>query len=46
MVLSMRLAYLPICAIFKEEAPYLPEWIEFHRLMGVERFFLYDNGEP
>jgi hypothetical protein len=20
------------------------EWIEFHRLVGVERFFLYDNG--
>jgi hypothetical protein len=37
-------AYLSICAIFKDEAPYLPEWIEFHRLVGVERFFLYDNG--
>jgi hypothetical protein len=36
--------YLSICAIFKDEAPYLPEWIEFHRLVGVERFFLYDNG--
>ena len=40
----MRLAHLSICAIFKDEAPYLPEWIEFHRLVGVERFFLYDNG--
>jgi hypothetical protein len=39
----MRLAYLSICAIFKDEAPYLPEWIEFHRLVGVEHFFLYDN---
>ena len=37
-------AYISICAIFKDEAPYLPEWIEFHRLVGVERFFLYDNG--
>lgn len=37
-------AYLSICAIFKDEASYLPEWIEFHRLVGVERFFLYDNG--
>jgi hypothetical protein len=44
MVLAMRMAYLSICAIFKDEAPYLPEWIEFHRLVGVERFFLYDNG--
>ncbi len=39
-----RPPYLSICAIFKDEAPYLPEWIEFHRLVGVERFFLYDNG--
>jgi len=39
----MQRAYLSICAIFKDEAPYLPEWIEFHRLVGVERFFLYDN---
>jgi hypothetical protein len=25
--------------------PYLHEWIEFHRLVGVERFFLYNNGD-
>lgn len=36
--------YLSICVIFKDEAPYLPEWIEFHRLVGVERFLLYDNA--
>jgi hypothetical protein len=35
--------YLSICAIYRDEAPYLREWIEFHRLVGVERFFLYDN---
>jgi pimeloyl-ACP methyl ester carboxylesterase len=29
--------------LFRNEAAYLAEWIEFHRLMGVERFFLYDN---
>jgi hypothetical protein len=28
---------------YRNEAPYLREWIEFHRLVGVERFFLYDN---
>lgn len=32
-----------ICAIFRNEAPYLREWIEFHRLVGCERFFLYQN---
>jgi glycosyl transferase family 92 len=37
-------SYLAICAIYRDEAPYLREWIEFHRLVGVERFFLYNNG--
>jgi hypothetical protein len=37
-------SYLCVCAIYLNEAPYLREWIEFHRLVGVERFFLYDNG--
>jgi glycosyltransferase involved in cell wall biosynthesis len=35
--------HLAICAIFKNEAPYLREWIEFHRLVGVEQFHLYQN---
>ena len=35
---------LAVCAIFKDEAEYLPEWVTFHRLMGVEEFYLYDNG--
>jgi hypothetical protein len=30
-------------AIFQDEAPYLKEWIEFHKLVGVEHFYLYDN---
>lgn len=34
---------LSICAIFKNEGEYLREWIEFHRLVGVEHFYLYDN---
>jgi hypothetical protein len=32
-----------VCAIFRDEAPYLREWIEFHRIVGVERFYLYQN---
>jgi hypothetical protein len=32
-----------VCAIFRNEAPYLAEWIAFHRLQGAERFWLYDN---
>lgn len=35
---------LSLCAIFKNEAPYLKEWIEFHLLQGVEHFFLYNNN--
>jgi Glycosyltransferase family 92 len=35
--------YLAACAIYLNEAPYLEEWIEFHRLVGVEKFFLYNH---
>jgi hypothetical protein len=35
--------YLAACAIYRDEADYLAEWIEFHRLVGFERFYLYDN---
>lgn len=35
---------LAVCAIFQNEAPYLQEWIEFHRMMGVEHFWLYNNN--
>lgn len=34
---------LAICAIFRDEARYLAEWVTFHSLQGVERFWLYDN---
>lgn len=34
---------LAICAIFREEAPFLSEWIDFHRGVGVSHFFLYNN---
>ena len=32
-----------ICAIFRDEAPYLREWIEFHKIVGVDHFYLYNN---
>ena len=35
---------MAICAIFKNEGPYLAEWVAFHRLMGVDEFYLYDNA--
>ena len=35
--------YVSVCAIYKNEARYLAEWLEFHLLAGVEHFFLYNN---
>lgn len=35
--------FLSICAIAKNETPYLHEWIRHHVLAGVEHFFIYDN---
>ncbi|WP_110687115.1 glycosyltransferase family 2 protein [Salinicola aestuarinus] len=33
-----------IAAIIKNEAPYLAEWIAYHRLIGFTHFFIADNG--
>ncbi|MCR9981981.1 glycosyltransferase family 92 protein [Vibrio alginolyticus] len=38
-----RKYYLTVCAIFKNEARFFKEWIEYHKLIGVEHFFLYNN---
>lgn len=35
--------YLTVAAIFQNEASYLKEWLEFHKLVGVEHFFLINN---
>jgi Glycosyltransferase family 92 len=43
--ISSSFAYtLSICAIFQDEAEWLKEWIEYHRLLGVEHFLLYNNN--
>lgn len=35
---------LAVCAIFKNEAPFLKEWIDYHHdLLGVSKFYLYNN---
>ena len=34
---------LSICAVFQNEADFLKEWIEYHRIVGVEHFYLYNN---
>jgi hypothetical protein len=33
-----------IAAIVKNEGRYLQEWIEFHRLVGCTKFYIYDNS--
>jgi len=40
----MKPYFLTACAVIKNEYPYVLEWIAFHRLVGVEHFYLYDNG--
>jgi glycosyltransferase involved in cell wall biosynthesis len=34
---------LSVCAIVKNEGPYLQEWIEFNLAVGVEHFFIFNN---
>lgn len=36
--------YLTSTCIVKNEAHYLAEWIEYHRYIGIEHFFIFDNG--
>ena len=35
---------LAVGAIMKNEGPYLKEWLDYHILVGVEKFYLYNNG--
>lgn len=32
------------CLMFFNEAYYLKEWLEYHKLIGIEHFYLFDNG--
>lgn len=36
-------ATIAACLCFRDSAPYLHEWLLFHRLQGISRFYLYDN---
>ncbi len=33
-----------LCLIFKDEAPFLKEWFDYHLTVGVEHFYLYNNN--
>lgn len=32
-----------LCAIVKNEAPYLAEWAHYHRMIGFDRIIVYEN---
>ncbi len=34
---------LAISTIYRDEFPYFREWIEYHKLLGVQHFYLYNN---
>ncbi len=33
-----------LCLIFYNEGKYLKEWIEYHRIIGIDHFYLYNNN--
>lgn len=40
---STNCYYLSLVLIIKNETQYIREWIEYHKLIGVEHFYIYDN---
>ncbi len=35
--------YLDVCGIVRDRAEYLREWVNYHAVLGVEHFFIYDD---
>ena len=35
--------HLSLCTVFRDAAPFLREWIEYHLMVGIEHFYLYNN---
>ncbi len=35
--------YTAVCAIIKDESPFLKEWIYYHYMIGFEKFILFNN---
>lgn len=42
--LTPKKHYFSVCAIFKNEAPYMTEWLEYYILLGVDHFYMYNNN--
>lgn len=41
---SLSAYELAIVSMFKNTAPYIKEWVEYHHMAGVDHFWLYDHG--
>lgn len=41
---SKKKYYFSVCCIFKDEAKYLGEWIEYNRIIGVDHIYMYNNN--
>lgn len=37
-------AIIAVCTIIKNEALYIKEWIVFHKLLGFNKFIIYDDN--
>ena len=35
--------FLSVLTIIKNESAYLPEWLEYYSLLGVDKIYIYDN---
>jgi hypothetical protein len=44
LLLAALLYNLGVTAIFQDEAPYMKEWIDHHRSVGADHFWLYNNN--
>ncbi len=40
----MKKYYVTACLLIKDENGYINEWLEWHLKIGVEHFYIYDNG--
>jgi len=40
---AKRPHFLSVCTITKDEGRYFPEFIEYHKMLGVDKFYIYDN---
>lgn len=36
--------YMSVCAVFKNEAPFMKEWILYYQVIGADHIYLYNNN--